>query len=241
MHQDGGHRPPPPIQSGFDDRTLGRGIGVGLQLQNLRLQEHHFQQVFDANPFLGRDLDEDGLTSPLFGDEPVIRQLLAHLTHIRIRFVDFVDGDQDGDLGILGMVERLNRLGHHPIIACDHQHHDIGHLRPSGPHGGKGFMAGSVQEDHSPMVQLNLVSTDVLSDLPMLGGNDVGMPNGIEEGGLSMVHMAHDGHHRRPGIEPGLLLLCLSLQSAFKRNNLRPVYPNLEPMGSSPPRNRWSD
>ena len=47
--------------------------------------------------------------------------------------VHLVDGHDDRDVGRLGVVDGLDRLGHHAVVGRHHQDHDVGDLRARGP------------------------------------------------------------------------------------------------------------
>ena len=63
------------------------------------------------------------------------------------RLVDLVDGDDDRDLGRLGVVDRLDRLRHDAVVGGDDEDDDVGHLGAAGAHRGEGLVAGRVEED----------------------------------------------------------------------------------------------
>lgn len=44
FHQEGGHRPAAFVEPGFQHHALGRAVRVGLEFQDFRLQEDHFQE-----------------------------------------------------------------------------------------------------------------------------------------------------------------------------------------------------
>ena len=64
-------------------------------------------------------------------------------------------------------------------------------------------MARGIQEDDAasrklrPRIrrELHLIGADMLGDTPYLLGNDVRLPDGVEERGLPVIHMPHDRHH----------------------------------------------
>ena len=86
-----------------------------------------FEQVVDADALLGRHVDEHVLAAPLFGNDAVFHQLLAHAVGRGAGLVDLVDGDHDRHVGRLGVVDRLDRLRHDAVVGGHHQHDDVGH------------------------------------------------------------------------------------------------------------------
>ena len=114
-----------------------------------------------------------------------------------------------GHVGRLGVVDGLDGLGHDAVVGRHHQHHDVGHLGTTGAHGGKGLVARGVDEGDRVVLPLDLVGTDVLGDAAGLAGHHVGRPDPVEQQGLAVVDVAHDGDDRRAGPQVGLVLLLV--------------------------------
>ena len=106
------------------------------------------------------------------------------------------------------MVDRLDGLGHHPIIRRHYQDGDIRYLRPPGAHGCECLMARGVQKGDPLAPELNLVSADVLGDPARFGGDDVSLPDGVQQGCLSVVDVSHDGDYRRFHFQCRFFVLC---------------------------------
>ena len=60
-------------------------------------------------------------------------------------------------------------------------------------------MARRVQEGDGLAVHLHLIGADVLGDAAGLSGRHRGVADGIQQGGLAVVHVTHDHHHGSPG------------------------------------------
>src|SRR5829696_6952724 len=202
--QDGRHRAAALVQMGLDDRALGAPVRVGLEVQlHVGDQQDGLDQGVEALLGLGRHVDELGLAAVLLGHQVVLGELLAHLGRVGVGLVDLVDRHHDRHPGRLGVVDRLHRLGHDPVVGGDHQHGDVGHGRAPGPHGGERLVAGGVDEGHQAAVgaRPDLVGTDVLGDAASLAGDHVGVADGVQQLGLAVVDVAHDGHDRRAGTQ----------------------------------------
>jgi hypothetical protein len=89
-----------------------------------------FEQVVDTQVLQGRHLDDDGVAAPRLGHEAVLGELGQHAVGIGVLLVDLVDRHHDRHLGRLGVVDGLDRLGHHAVVGGHHQHHDVGDLAP---------------------------------------------------------------------------------------------------------------
>jgi hypothetical protein len=83
-----------------------------------------------------------------------------------------------------------------PVVGCHHQHDDVGHLGAAGPHQGKRFVAGRVEEDDVLVVDRDVIRADVLCDAARFALGDPRFTDGIEQTGLAVVDVAHDGHDR---------------------------------------------
>ena len=96
------------------------------------------------------------------------------------------------------MVDGLKGLGHNAVVGCYYQHHDVGGVGPPGPHGCKRGVARGVDERQGSPFLVHLIGTDVLGDAPGLAVGHVGVADLVEQLGLAVVHVAHNGDHRRP-------------------------------------------
>ena len=137
--------------------------------------------------------------------------MLANLVGVGTLFVDLVDRHDDRHVGRLRVVERLDRLGHDPVVGSDDEDGDVGHLRTTSTHGREGLVTRGVDEGDRPIDALvlgdDLVGADVLGDAAGLSRDDVGVPDGVEQLGLAMVDVTHDRDHRGPSDEKLLVVL----------------------------------
>ena len=184
-----------------------RPSGDACELLDLGDQDDLLQQVLDAEGLQGRHLDGDGVAAPGLGHEPVLRQLLEHPVGVGLVAVDLVDGHDDRHVGRVGVADGLDGLGHDAVVGGHHQDHDVGHLGTTGTHGREGLVAGGVDERDRVALPLDLVGADVLGDATGLAGHDVGRADAVEQQGLAVVDVAHDGDDRRAG--PQLRLVHL--------------------------------
>src|SRR5690606_5131267 len=209
LHQHRGHRTAAAVEVRLDGHPLGLHVRVRPEVQRRVGGQHdRLEQPVDVRALLGRDVDEHRVAAVLLGHQAVLGELLANLRRVRARDVDLVDRDHDGRLGGLRVVDRLHRLRHHTVVGRDHDHGGVGGLRTTGTHGGERLVTRGVDEGDQPLfavdLRLDLVGTDVLGDATGLGLTDLRLPDGVQQPGLTVVDVTHDGHHRRPG--PQVLL-----------------------------------
>ena len=209
LDQQGGHGAPALLQPGLDDGALGGAVGVGLQLPHLGGEHHHIQQVVDTLAGLGGNFADDGIAAPLLGHQLILGELLHDPVRVGAGFIHLVDGHDNGNLGGLGVVDGLHGLGHDAVVGGHHQDGQVGDHGAPGPHGGKGLMAGGVQEGDQAVSHLDLIGADGLGDAAGLAGGHIGVADIVQQAGLAVVDMAHDHHHGSPGDQILFLVLVV--------------------------------
>ena len=221
VDEDGGDRAASAVELGFQHGAGGEALGSCLELLHLRHQADHLHELVEIGVLLRGDVDEDRVAAPVFGQQSTVGQLLLDAVRLRIRLVDLVDGDDERNLGGLGVVDGLNGLRHDSVVGGDHQDHDVGDLGAAGAHAGKGFVARGVEEDDLAakgrrvgVGDLHLVGADVLGDAAGFAFGHVGGADGVEQAGFAVIDVAHDGDHRRTGdgVEDRFVLLLDGLR-----------------------------
>ncbi len=74
--------------------------------------------------------------------------------------------------------------------------HDVGGLGATGTHRGKRGVARGVEEGDHAAVGFHVVGADVLGDATGFAGRYLGAADVVEQRGLAMVDVTHDGDHR---------------------------------------------
>ena len=199
----------------LDRHALGGHVGVGAQVERgVRGQDDGLQEVVEALAGDRRDVDEHRVAAVLLGDEAVLGELTTNLDRVRGLLVDLVDRHHDRHVGRLGVVEGLDRLGHHTVVGRYHQDGDVGRLGTTGTHGGERLVTGGVDQGDATLLVANLgrdlVGTDGLRDAAGLARHHVGVAQRVEQLGLSVVDVTHDGDHRRARLEVVLVAEVLA-------------------------------
>src|SRR5699024_5154144 len=202
LDQHGGDRAAALVEVRLDGHAARVLVGVRGQLEcGVRREQHRFQQRIDVEVLTGGDVHEHRVAAVLLGDQVVLGQLLADLLRIGLGLVDLVDRDHDRHLRRLGVVERLDGLGHHPVVRGDHQDRDVGDVRTAGTHCGERLVARGVDEGQRTVLllvlDLHLVGADVLGDAAGLPGADLRLADRVQQAGLAVVDVAHDGDDGR--------------------------------------------
>ena len=134
------------FQAGLDDVALGIAVRVGLQLQQVGLEQDHLDKLVHAQLGQAGAFHENGIATPVVGNQPVFLQLLAHAHGVGVRMVDLVDRHDDRHLGRARMVQGLQRLRHDAVVGRNDQDDDVRDVRAARAHGAEGLVAGRVQK-----------------------------------------------------------------------------------------------
>ena len=111
--------------------------------------------------------------------------------------INFVDGGNNWNARRPGVVKRFDGLWHDAFDRRDHQDDDIGHHGAAGAHRGKRRVAGGVEKDHFARFGLDVIGANVLGDSACFLRHHVCFSYGVEQFGLAVVNVAHDGDDRR--------------------------------------------
>ena len=189
------------VEVRLDDVAGCLSVGVRLELEHVGLEKDGLEQVVDMELLLRGNFDEHVLAAPLFGDDAMLDELLADAIGVRTGLVDLVHRDDDGHIGSLGVVDCLDGLRHDAVVGGDDEHDDVGHLGAAGTHGGKRLVAGRVDEGDLATVDVHDRCTDVLGDAARFTCGNASMANRVEQRGLAVVDVTHDGNDRRTRLQ----------------------------------------
>ena len=182
----------------LEDDAFGRAVWVRLQIEQFGLQQNCLFEPVEIGLLQRRDFDVENLAAELFDNDFMLQQLLPYPLGPRILLVHLVDGDDDRRLRRLGMADRLDRLLHDAVIGGHYQHHDIGHIGAPRAHRGKRLMTWRIDKGDLPAaLQADSIGADMLGDAAGFAGRDIGLAQRVEQRGLAVVDMAHDGDDRR--------------------------------------------
>ena len=112
------------------------------------------------------------------------------------------------------MIDRLDGLRHDAVVGGNDQHDDIRHLGAAGAHGGERLVARRIDErDLLAVGSRHLIGADVLRDATGLAAGNVGLADRIQQRGLAVIDVAHDGHDRSAQLQ--MLVGVLGADEAF--------------------------
>ncbi len=215
VDEDGGHGATPPVEVSLDRHALCGHVRVGPEVEvGVGGEDDGLEELGQAGPRRRGDVDEHRVAAVLLGDEAELGELPTNLDGVGAFLVHLVDRDHDRHLSRPGVVQRLDRLGHHTVVSGHDEHRDVGRLRTTGTHGGERLVARGVDERHLALVAvddgLDLVGTDGLRDAAGLPCHDVRLAQRVEQLRLAMVDVTHDGDDRRTCHEVVVAALVLA-------------------------------
>jgi hypothetical protein len=180
LHQDGRHRTAAPVELRLEHHTFGATIRVGPRLDELRLEGHRLEKLFEARLPGRRDLHGEHLTPELFRDQTVLHQPLPRHLRVGVGEIALVQSHHDRDIRRPGVIDRLDGLRHDALGHRNHQNHEVGHLGAAGPHGGECGVTRSIDERERLIVDGDPIGADVLSNASGFAGHHVGPAQGVE-------------------------------------------------------------
>ena len=197
LDKDSGNATATTVKAGLDDDAAphaGRWCG---EFENFGLDEDFVEQVVNAFAAFRRNVSKEVFAAPVFGDNAVLGQFGFDFFRIGIGLVDFVDSDDERYVGGTRVLDGLDGLRHDAIVSGDDENDDIGRIRTTCTHGGKGGVTRGIKEGDSALRGLHAVGADVLGNTTRFAGDDFGLADVVEQRGFTVVNVAHDGHDRR--------------------------------------------
>ncbi len=149
------------------------------------------------------------IATPVFRHHFLSNQFILHPVRIGIFTINLVDCDDQRYFCRLGMHDRFLRLWHHAIIRGYDQDDDISDLSAPGTHGRKRRVTGRIEKSDHALIRFNVVGTDVLGNTTGFSIGHAGSADVVQQGGLAMINMAHNGHYWRPFLELCIFRLAI--------------------------------
>ena len=200
LHNNGGHNTTSMVNTGFYNLSLCTTVPCGTELQNFSLQEDGIQQVLQAFLFQGTNVNKLSVSTPIFWNQSQVGKLGLYTVGICLGLVHLVYCNNDGNLGILGVIDSFDSLGHNTVIGGNHQNNNISNLGTTGTHHGKCFVTRCIQEGNASLVCFYHVGTDVLGNSTELTFCYTGTADGIQGLCLTVVNVTHDGNNGRTNL-----------------------------------------
>ena len=97
------------------------------------------------------------------------------------------------------MVDRLDGLHHYRIIGSHNQNDDIGDIRTTRPHFGKGLVARRIDKGNDIIIRgFDLIRADMLGNTARFACRNISPANGIKQAGFTVVNVTHYRNDRWP-------------------------------------------
>ena len=183
------------VERRLDDGTCSTTVRVSLQVEHVSLEEHLVEQIVNTDTLLGTDFLALILTTPLLNEQVHVSQVLTDTVWVSTWLINLVDSEYHWYTGSLRMSDSLLGSWHHRVIGCDDDDGDIGSLGTTGTHGGKRLVTWSIKEGYlATAFQGHTIGTDMLGNTTRLTGNHIGIADIVEQRGLTVVYVTHDGY-----------------------------------------------
>ena len=207
------------VEVRFDNEARSRSVRVRFQLKHVCLQQDGFEQVVDMQVLTSRNIHEHILATPLFGNDAMFGELLAHTLGRSTWLVDLVDRNHDGHVRRIRVIDSLNGLRHNAVVCRNHEHDHVGNLRTAGTHSGKCFVTRGIDERDLTAVDIDHRSTDVLGNAASFLIGNTRRANRVEQRGLAVVDVTHDSDHRRTRQQVSFGVVVDDREFLFRRND----------------------
>ena len=184
------------VECRFDNSTLCALVRICLQVEKLSLEEYLLKQFVKVKTLLCRYILTLVLTTPILNKVVHICQLLLNALNISCRLINLIDCKYHRYTRCLCVVDSLDSLRHHAVIGCNDNNSHIGNLCTTSTHSGKCLVTRGVKEGNLLTIQLNRVSTDVLSDTSSLACDNIGLTDIVEQRSLTVIDMTHNCYNR---------------------------------------------
>ena len=175
---------------------MRRPFGYRFQVHQLGLQQNRLEQAVNTLARVRRDVHEQVFATPGFGNDLVLGQLVAYPLRVRVLPIDLVDRDDHRHPCSFRMLDRLYGLRHDAVISGHHEHHDVGRLCTPRAHRCKRGVAGRIQEGDLALFRFHRIGADMLCDPASFAFGDMAAPDEVQQRGLAVIDMAHNGYDR---------------------------------------------
>ena len=198
LDQHGRHRTAALVETRLDNGSFGWARRIGLQIEQLGLQRDEIEQLVEIDVLGRRNFDLERFAAERFDLYLMLQQFAAHALRFGVRLIDFVDRHDHRDIGGARMGDRFRRLRHDAIVRGDDENDNVRDLGAARAHRGECRVTGGVDERYLRAVRPgDLIGANMLSDAAGLPGDDIGVPDRVEQRRLAMIDMTHDRHDRR--------------------------------------------
>ena len=150
---------------------------------------------------LSGNVNEHGVATVFLRHQTVFGELTTDLLRVSAFLIDLVNRYHDRHVSTLGVVKGLNGLGHHTVVGGNHQDGDVSYPSTTRTHGGEGLVTRRINEGDGAhlavVLNSHLVGTNVLGNTASLRVHHVSGTDGVQQLGLTVVDVTHNGYHRR--------------------------------------------
>ena len=174
--------------------------------------------------------DELRVTTPILGNDFLGCELVFNSVGISTLFVHLVDGNNEGNTGGPGVLNRFFCLRHDAIICRNNEDDDICRFCSACTHGGEGRVSRRIEEGNHPLICFHVISTNVLSNATRFSNSNARTSNVVQQRRFTVVYVTHYRHNRRAELWRALLArhrfleLLLELIIGFQLDSMAKLF-----------------
>ena len=197
MNKKGGNRATSFIKLSLNNNTLCLPVRICLKFCHFGNEKNGFKKLINTHFGFSRNRNANNVAAPFLRNKLVLCKLLHNLVGICSLFIHFINSNNNFYACCLSVIDSFNSLRHNTVICRNNQNCDIGcHSAPC-THSGECGVTRSIKKCNFLTVNVNLISTDCLSDAACLGRGDFCITDSIKDRGLTVVNVTHNANYRR--------------------------------------------
>jgi len=206
LHQNSSYRAHTRVFFSFQNYTGSGHFFSGFEFHHFCHYKNQLYEIQDAFSSHYRGSTPGHISTILFQHNAIIQKLSNDSIHISIRQIYFIDSDNDRNACRFSMINSFFSLRFHPFISGNYNDRYIGNIGTPSSHCRKSFMSRSIKESNFIFINLNLISSNMLSDTTCFTCHYIGIAYIIQNRSFTMVYMTHNGHNWRTRF-----IFCISI------------------------------
>ena len=149
---------------------------------------------------LGINIDKHCVATVFLRHQTIFGHLATYAIRIGGFLIDLRNSNDNRNIRSLRVVNSFHRLRHNTVIGSDHNNSQVCRFSTTCTHSGKCFVTWGINKSDNASASIHrqtyLVSTDMLGNSTRFVLTYISTTNGIQQTGLAVVNMAHDGDNR---------------------------------------------
>jgi len=206
LHQNSSDRTHTWVFFSFQNHTRTGHFPSGFEFHHFCHYKNQLYEIQDTFTGYNGSSAPGYISTILFQHNAIIQKLCNDSIHISIRQIYFIDSDNDRNSCRFSMVNGFFSLRFHSFISSNNNDSYISYICPTCSHCRECFMSWSINEGNFIFINLNLISSNMLSDTTCFTCHYISIAYIIQNRSFTMVYMTHNGHNWRTRF-----IFCISI------------------------------